>query len=156
MMRTADALLLLNADRPGTHRIVNAKTFEYMAAQRPILLVAPQGDLWDVVGDMTGSALCTPQDTAAIVQALATWIEQHRLGVDIGAGDWNLERFHRRTLTGQLAGLLNELTGSANAEGSGKLIESADHQPKPTQVGKGSNISTASVSPATTLQTTSE
>lgn len=109
LMRSADSLLLLNADYPDTHRIINAKTFEYMAARRPIFLIAPEGDLHDVVRDLPGAVLTTPRNPQQIADRLALELERHRCGLEINAGFWNVERFERRRLAGELAGLLDEL-----------------------------------------------
>jgi glycosyltransferase involved in cell wall biosynthesis len=120
LMRDADALLLLNADKPHTHRIVNAKTFEYMAARRPMFVVAPEGDLWDVVRDLPGTALHRPDDPAGIAHGLAAFVEQHAAGRRFAPDEWRIARFERRRLTAELAQLLNETVGrgAEKAEGS--------------------------------------
>lgn len=117
LMRSADALLLLNADYPGTNRIVNAKTFEYMAARRPIFLIAPIGDLHDVVRDLPGTVLTTPRDPQQIADKLAIELERHRCGLPADAGIWNVGRYERRRLAGELAGHLNWITLSPFSTG---------------------------------------
>ncbi|MFG0331788.1 MAG: glycosyltransferase, partial [Maioricimonas sp. JB049] len=107
LMATADSLLLLNADRPQTHRIINAKTFEYMAARRPMFVIAPEGDLWDVVVDLPGTILCPPSNTAHIAESLAHELERHRCGVDYDDAVWDIGRFERRALAAELADLLD-------------------------------------------------
>ncbi|MEW4529040.1 glycosyltransferase [Maioricimonas sp. JC845] len=109
LMATADSLLLLNADRPQTHRIINAKTFEYMAARRPMFVIAPEGDLWDVVRDLPGTVLCRPNDTSSIAEALAHELERHRCGINYDDAVWDISRFERRELAGELASLLDEV-----------------------------------------------
>ncbi|REJ93395.1 MAG: glycosyltransferase [Planctomycetota bacterium] len=116
LMRRSNALLLLNADRPHTQRIVNAKTFEYMAARRPIFVVAPEGDLWDVVRDLSETRLCRPNDPAGIASALADLLERHRCGIRPDCADWDLSKFERRHLAGELAALLDNLMAGADAE----------------------------------------
>ena len=118
LMRSADSLLLLNADYPETHRIINAKTFEYMAARRPIFLIAPEGDLHDVVRDLPGAVLATPRNPQSIADRLALELEQHRCGLKFDGGIWNVERFERRRLAGELAGLLNQLASHPAAQQS--------------------------------------
>jgi len=109
MMRTSDSLLMLNADVPHAHRIINAKTFEYMAARRPSFVVAPPGDVWDILRDLPGTVLCEPSKTDDIARKLALAIEQHRCGVTHDDAVWPIERFERRSLTAELANLLNGL-----------------------------------------------
>lgn len=111
LMRSSDSLLMLNADVPHAHRIINAKTFEYMAARRPSFVVAPPGDVWDILRDLPGTILSEPSKTDDIARKLALAIEQHRCGVTHDEAHWPIERFERRALAGELAGLLNGLTG---------------------------------------------
>lgn len=103
LMQSSDALLMLNADLPHTGRIINAKVFEYMAARRPMFVVAPRGDVWDIVRDLPGSALCVPGDSAAIAEQLALKIEQHRCRISHDEEAWDIDRFQRRELAGELA-----------------------------------------------------
>jgi glycosyltransferase involved in cell wall biosynthesis len=121
LMRDADALLLVNADLPHTQRIVNAKTFEYMAARRPIFAVAPPGDLWDVVRGLPGAVLCRPGQPAEIARALAHEIERHRCGIHHDDAVWDIARFERRQLAGELADLLDGV-----AAGVGRGVERAE------------------------------
>ena len=116
MMRQADSLLLLNADYPDTHRIINAKTFEYMAARRPIFVVAPDGDIHDVVRDLPGTVLGSPRDPAQIAERLALQLEQHRCGVDLDAGSWDVSQYERRNLAANLADHLDRLTSDENRQ----------------------------------------
>lgn len=124
LMRTSDANLLLNADMPDTNRIVNAKTFEYMAARRPIFVVAPSGDLWDVVRDLPGTELCPPRETEAIARALRRKIEEHLADARLDHLSWDIARFERRRLAGQLAGLLDDITKGTR---SGHSEAATDH-----------------------------
>ncbi|HWL09330.1 MAG TPA: glycosyltransferase [Planctomicrobium sp.] len=108
MMRSADALLMLNSQLPKTQRIINAKTFEYMAAQRPMFVVAPRGDVWDIVSDLPGTTLCWPNDIDDIAEKLLLLVELHRCGEHFSGAVWDIARFERRELTRQLARFLDE------------------------------------------------
>ncbi len=123
VMRDADALLMLNADLPQTHRIINAKAFEYIAARRPMFVIAPKGDVWDVVSEIPETVLCRPSDIGGIAHALATALERHRCGVMPHTDDWDVSQFERRHLAGELAVLLDELVSERPAS-SGSLAES--------------------------------
>lgn len=118
LMQSADALLMLNTDLPHTQRIINAKAFEYMAARRPMFVVAPQGDVWDIVRDLPGTILCPPGDISQIEAGLALIIEQQRCGIHHDDAHWDIQRFERRELAGQLACLLNSIV-SNNVETHG-------------------------------------
>jgi hypothetical protein len=109
-MQSSDSLLMLNADLPETKRIINAKAFEYMAARRPVFVVAPEGDVWDILRDLPGTVLCAPAAVDLMSEKLAIEIERHRCGVTFDDAHWEIGRFERRHLAGQLAGLLDEMT----------------------------------------------
>lgn len=109
LMRSADGLLLLNSDYPHTHRIIGAKTYEYMAAQRPMFVVAPKGDLWDIVVNLPGTTLCEPAQVGQIAERLGLLLERHRCGSNDDDAHWDIARFERRNLTAELACLLDEL-----------------------------------------------
>ncbi|MEZ6064833.1 MAG: glycosyltransferase [Planctomycetaceae bacterium] len=115
LMRSADGLLLINADLPDTQRIINAKTFEYMAAKRPIFTVAPRGDLTALVESLPGSMVCEPSQPAQIADRLGLLLEAHRVGHDSHDGVWEISRFERRQQAGELAKLLSDLIGSQPA-----------------------------------------
>lgn len=115
LMRTSDSLLMINSDLPKAQRIINAKTFEYMAAKRPMFVVAPRGDVWNLVRDLPGTVLCEPSQMDEIAEQLALQVEQFRCGVEYGDEEWKIERFHRKQLAGNLADLLDNTTASTNA-----------------------------------------
>ncbi len=114
LMRASDALLMLNTDLPETKRIINAKTFEYMAAKRPVFVVAPEGDVWDILRDLPGTVLCAPSAVDTISERLGLEIERHRCSVHHHDDHWNIARFERRHLAGELANLLDVMVGHAN------------------------------------------
>lgn len=111
-MRSADALLLLLSDVPGAERVAPAKVFEYLAVRRPMFGVMPDGEIAGLVREADPDAHRLPSD----VDGIAAWLEA-RLTTDGPAGrigsDAQIGRFERRALTGQLAGLLDDLTGGA-------------------------------------------
>jgi hypothetical protein len=108
-MCESNALLLINADLPNTERLVNAKTFEYMAARRPIFAVAPKGEIWNLLARLPGSLLSRPSDVTEIAAKLETAIERWQSGTVFDTADWQLQDFERRNLAGRLAGFLDEL-----------------------------------------------
>ena len=120
LMQSSDSLLMLNADLPETKRIINAKAFEYMAARRPVFVVAPEGDVWDILRDLPGTVLCAPAEVDQMAEKLALEIERHRCGVNFDDAHWEISRFERRSLAGQLAGLLDEMTGCPAPELCGR------------------------------------
>lgn len=109
LMCQSNALLLINADLPNTDRLINAKSFEYMATRRPIFVVAPHGELWRLLGELPGALLARPGDVDAITKNLITAIKRWQQGIEHDCDDWNLEPYTRRYLTSKLADHLNVL-----------------------------------------------
>jgi glycosyltransferase involved in cell wall biosynthesis len=71
-MVSASALLLL---QPGHALSVPAKTYEYMAARRPILAVADAGETARVINESGAGIVAASDDVAAIEAALLTVID---------------------------------------------------------------------------------
>jgi glycosyltransferase involved in cell wall biosynthesis len=113
-MRSADALLLLLTDGPGADRVAPAKLFEYLAVGRPILSVLPEGETAGLVSEFWPEGWFTPARVDAIADWLARAVEARTTGGEMLSPLTEIERagaerFSRRGLTGQLAGLLDRL-----------------------------------------------
>jgi glycosyltransferase involved in cell wall biosynthesis len=110
MMRSADALCLFVNDVPGADRVIPAKLFEYLASGRPILAVAPPGDVWQVLRSYPAAFACAPHDTAGVRAWLGQAIES---GVESAAPcRFDTAPFNRREQARQLAGLLQQVAGT--------------------------------------------
>ena len=108
-MLSADALLLLLSDVPGAERVAPAKVFEYLAARRPILAVMPEGEIAELVRESDPGCHYLPNDATGI----AEWLRSRLAGwaaAPPGVGEAQIDRFERRSLTGELARLLDDLT----------------------------------------------
>ncbi len=109
ILRASDCLCVLLSDLPGVDRVVPAKVFEYLAVQRPILAIAPPGELWDILADYAGAKCFKPDDAAGIADYLATQIKRQAAGERPDASTWSIPRFDRRNQGGQLAELLGRV-----------------------------------------------
>jgi glycosyltransferase involved in cell wall biosynthesis len=110
LMRTADLLFLpmykvAAGARAGT---VPGKTYEYLAAERPILAAVPEGDVRDIVSRGGRVHLCAPDDVQAMAGAIESELARERQPVPADEGF--LQRFERRALTGELASVLDAVT----------------------------------------------
>lgn len=113
-MRSADAVLLLLSNVPGAERVAPAKVFEYLAVRRPILGVLPEGEIAELIRANDADSHRLPTDVGGI----ATWLQQRLAqdGMAPAVGDEaQIARFERRALTGELAGLLDQLTAGRTA-----------------------------------------
>lgn len=102
-MAGAHVLLATQAGEPGLERMVPAKLFEYLAARRPVLVVAPPGSAARIVTDAGAGVAVSPDDPARLAEVLAGWIERppQRLGPPPPLYD-------RRAIAGVMARVLDE------------------------------------------------
>jgi hypothetical protein len=82
-MRSADLLFLPMHDLPPGRRagLVPHKTYEYLAARRPILAAVPDGDARDLLAASGAARLCLPADVAAMAEHVLADVEDWRSGV---------------------------------------------------------------------------
>lgn len=112
LMRSADALCVLLADVPGAERVMPAKVFEYLATGRPILTIAPRGEVWQVLQDYPVASCFAPSEASAISRWLAEQVQCKMRGSNPGRTAWNAARFSRRQQAGELAGMLSDAVDS--------------------------------------------
>lgn len=122
-LRHADALFLTLHGLPPGHRsrIVPGKTYEYLAAGRPILAALPEGDARDFVAASPRTFVVDPCDDAAIAERL---VELH---VRSQAGEFRepgfastVATFERRALAGALATFLRQVSAIGRHGGGGR------------------------------------
>lgn len=109
IMRSADALCLLLSNVEEAARVMPAKTFEYLALQRPILAIAPAGEVTELLGGCPYASTFSPTDVDNIAEHLAVNVTNPDLA--LVRGSWNYQQYERRELTGQLARLFNDVCG---------------------------------------------
>ena len=78
--------------------IVPGKTYEYLAARKPILACVPKGDARDFVIKSGLGYVCDPSDINQIAQILQNLLEQHRTskGIQVKSDHKFIELFDRR------------------------------------------------------------
>lgn len=114
LMRSADLLYLAMHGLPHGVRTatVPGKTYEYLAAGRPILAALPDGDARDLLAGLPNVRLCQPGD----VDCLARGVAAARAGELAGAPPAELvERFERRELTKRLAEVFDRVLARREA-----------------------------------------
>ncbi len=110
----ADLLLLLLADQPGAERVVPAKLFEYLALQKPILAISPEGETNELLRTHGQSHVFQPAEVERVARWLETQLDDRKepgrsRGVASGTpvAPSLLARFSRPSLAGELADVLH-------------------------------------------------
>jgi glycosyltransferase involved in cell wall biosynthesis len=106
----ADAGLLLLAGGPDRDLFVGAKLFDYLGLDRPVLAVAPPGEIRQILSGLDWGVAVdpTPADVARGLEAIiAAGPPSHPADPE--------RRFERRRLTAQLASLLDEVASARPA-----------------------------------------
>ena len=130
LLINADLLFLPMHNLPPGRRatIVPGKTYEYMAAGRPILAAVPEGDARDFVTEAGTGLVCAPDDVSAMVRILQTqydaWRRRHQT---VALNKAFVDHFERRHLTELLAKEFNRVLRSW----AGRMGSSASNIPVP-------------------------
>lgn len=107
LMSAADELCITLADVPGADRVLPAKVFEYLAVGRPILGVAPRGDLWRLLERFPQSRAFEPGDIHGIAKHLLKSIRSSSSPTTEPANHSPIAEFERVNQTRQLAEILS-------------------------------------------------
>lgn len=107
--KAADVLLLFTPAGDEFKYIIPGKLFEYLAAQKPILCVAPlQNDSAQIVIDTKGGQVVSPSDKAAIKKTLSQLFDAYEKGA-LNVSSQNVEQYERKKLTEKLVSELNRI-----------------------------------------------
>lgn len=115
LVRAADLLFLPMHDLPAGRRtrIVPGKTYEYVAARRPLLAAVPDGDARDLLEQVPAALLCRPADEEGMAAAILEQLARRCAGAPVPDPDPAfLARYERRRLTGELARIFDGVTDS--------------------------------------------
>lgn len=105
LQHSADALLVLEGEAAHSEIMLTQKIFEYMAARRPVLAVAPAGALADAVRRSGCGIVVAPDDVVALAGALRTLLT-NPAAYPYAPDENFIAQFDRRTLTEKLAQIL--------------------------------------------------
>jgi glycosyltransferase involved in cell wall biosynthesis len=111
LMLTSDMLCLLLTDGAGAERVVPGKVFEYLAAGRPILAIAPSGEVAEIVRRFHPRGHFLPNEISEVAGRIRSMVLESsaeiRLDNDARA---SVAEFSREHQAGQLADLLNAVS----------------------------------------------
>ncbi|MDP5093315.1 MAG: glycosyltransferase family 4 protein [Polaribacter sp.] len=107
--KKAQVLLLLIPNVPKSAGILTGKLFEYLTAKRPILALGPEdGDLSEILKHTNSGIVIDHQNEAKLSTEILNLYKQFKEGKLIVNSN-NLEQFHRKNLTQQLASIIKNL-----------------------------------------------
>jgi len=107
--RKSQVLLMVEIDSPDTRCIIPGKLFEYMAAERPILAIGPEGaDFAGIVTATNTGKFITYREKEKLKNTILAYFEQY-LANDLKVHVIGLQQYSRKSLTGKLAEFLRKL-----------------------------------------------
>ena len=109
LQREASVLLLLEIDSEETRGIIAGKLFEYLAANKPILAIGPQK--WDaekIISETNAGKVFSYADALEIKDHIEFLFQKHLKNEQMSKS-CNLEQYHRKSLTEELANLIKQV-----------------------------------------------
>ena len=102
----AQVLLLVEMNRPETKSIIPGKLFEYVAANRPILAIGPEGsDVEGIIKETNTGMYFKYTDKEKLKQQLQLYYEAY-LKANLNVNSKNIEKYSRSALTKSLSTIL--------------------------------------------------
>jgi glycosyltransferase involved in cell wall biosynthesis len=106
----ADGLILLVGDGKRSEIVLPAKTWEYLAAKRPVLCMAPAGVTRDLIMKHQAGMVVAPSDIQGIQNLLESLYQQYLQKDKISPYIPDYNQYDRRLLTGNLASILDKIS----------------------------------------------
>ena len=101
---SSHALLLLVNNTPNAKGIVTGKVFEYMASERPVLVIGPKdGDLAEIMNQSNAGIVCDYNEKEKLKKTI---LDLYSKKIELKP---SIEKFSRPYLTKKLGQILNEL-----------------------------------------------
>jgi glycosyltransferase involved in cell wall biosynthesis len=107
--RSAQVLLLAVNNVPSSKSLITGKIFEYLQSQRPVIGIGPvDGDLAAILNETKAGQVVDFEDLFSLKQLISKYYSLYRSGKLQGEAR-NIDRYHRKHLTEDLAGILKSL-----------------------------------------------
>lgn len=106
----ASQVLLLSVNKvPSAKSIITGKIFEYLQSKRPIIGIGPvDGDLAEVLEESKAGQTVDFEDAQGLKEVIMKYYKMYKTGKFIAASQ-NVDQYHRKNLTAELAKLLKTL-----------------------------------------------
>lgn len=102
--QSAMLLLVPFRDMPGN---IPGKLFEYIASERPVLYIGPEGDAARIIRASNLGMICEADDSSAIKDAIASAYQNFKEG-DVAVKQ-DISKYSRKNITKNLVEILNNL-----------------------------------------------
>lgn len=107
--RSAQVLLLAVNNVPSSKSLITGKIFEYLQSQRPVIGIGPvDGDLAAILNETGAGQVVDFEDLVSLKELISKYYRLYRSGKLKGEAR-NIDRYHRKHLTKDLAGILKSL-----------------------------------------------
>ena len=107
----SDALLLIVDDADGSEEIVPGKVYEYIGARRPIIALAPEGAVAELIRETRSGFVAAGNDGAKIKTAFLEYYRKFPYDTPaIEQEPRAVQKYERREITRHLASLLDAVT----------------------------------------------
>jgi glycosyltransferase involved in cell wall biosynthesis len=106
----SDLLLLIIGSLPGSQVVFTGKIFEYLAAKKPVLALAPDGAAADLIREANAGEVVSPEDIDEIANCLYSAYTRWESGtLVVDSRSDVIQRYDRRLLTQRLAAIMDDL-----------------------------------------------
>ncbi len=110
--RRSDLLLLIKHDDPRYRGLVPGKLFEYIGARRPILAIAPEGEVSSIIKRLGRGEVVPPEDREGIADRIGRFYSLHKEGkLDTSYSLGEEKEYSRRVQAARLDRLLSDMVG---------------------------------------------
>jgi glycosyltransferase involved in cell wall biosynthesis len=123
LLRASDCLCVLLADTADAARVMPAKLFEYMAARKPILAIAPPGEVWEVLQGYPAASIHAPGDVEGIAASIQRYLSNRGQNGDDQITSDAAMKFSRDAQAAQLSEVLNQVVGDQSSKSGGATPE---------------------------------
>jgi glycosyltransferase involved in cell wall biosynthesis len=110
VLRNSDALLLVLSRGEKSRGWIPSKFFQYLGTGNPILALAPEGEVREIIRETRGGVCVDPDDAAGASRAIESLYDAWAAGTSIAVPDVSAAAaYERRNLTAALARALDEI-----------------------------------------------
>ena len=110
LQHNAQVLLMVEIDRSETRAIIPGKLFEYLAAERSILALGPEGsDVIDIISETNSGYYFNYSENNRLKEQLLFLYEGYKRG-NLSVNSHNISKYSRRELTKEMSNVIVKLT----------------------------------------------